>query len=149
MEIRVQCHSCPLRVTAPKVSASWRPKSFRTLPFRYCSPTDTGVRPAAAQYPPLIPHRVRERGPSPTGSRLGERSSFKSLKAHHGSVGFEPPVDLGALEAAEAEVLDGEAGDDRAVGHGPLEAGRVRLADRGEVAHEAPGEAVAGAGRID
>jgi hypothetical protein len=44
------------------------PKSFRALPFRFCSPTDTGVRPTAARYPPLIPHNLREvtllRGPA-------------------------------------------------------------------------------------
>src|SRR5258705_8153257 len=82
----------------------------------------------------------------------GSCSPWDGSEAHHGAVVFEPALDLatvGALEAIEAEVLDVEAGDDGPDGHGALERGGVGLAGGGEVAHEAAGEAVAGAGRID
>ena len=54
----------------------------------------------------------------------------RSSEAHHRPVVGEAGVDLGAfgaLEAAEAEVLDVEAGDDGAVGHRGLESRRGRV----------------------
>ena len=50
---------------------------------------------------------------------------------------------------AEAEVLDGEAGDQRAVGQGRFQGLRLEIVLFGEVAHHAAGKTVAGAGRID
>ena len=60
-------------------------------------------------------------------------------------------LDLGEghlLEAVQREAFDGEAGHDGAEDDGLPEGAAVRPAGPGQIAHEAAGESVAGAGRI-
>src|SRR5262249_50855104 len=104
-----------------------------------------GILPGRLDSPPSFPRSAWERG----GWFLPLATL---LERQHVAILFEPLVDLlavGLLQAVEAEALDGQTGDDGAVGHRAAEAARRRAVVGGEGADDPARETVAGAGRVD
>src|SRR4051794_22359612 len=120
---------------------------YRSAKIGIFSPTIRYTKVQVTRSPASYPHRGMLTSP-----RSGSQSDRRVLEvgdpleipdAFGDLVGRQPRDTLGP------ELLDVVGGQRRAVGHRPAQRALVGVAARGEIADEAAGERVAGAGRVD
>src|SRR5512137_2599308 len=157
----------------PVTAASWLPSSATEVIRRRMSQHSFGLAPYPTTSPRQAtrstPRSAMTRSTSVRASRLAWTSlrtamRISALGDHREDVDVEvvevgEPPELGVagpdlvrpefLQPVEAEALHGVAREHAAHHDGPPHGGDVERPGAGQVAHESPGEAVAGAGRVE